>query len=92
MNAKPGKSTKRQNTGRVSPALGDLVSCHFLDHVEGDSEPLACVVFGKIVSKSRLSFEILCWGYADGQRRGDSNETRFCIVRSTITKLSILNS
>lgn len=76
----------------MKPKLGDTVAVTFLDHCEDcdEGKPIAFTLFGLLSTITRTSYEITCWAYADGVRRGDGNEKRFAIVRKAITSIRIL--
>lgn len=69
---------------------GQVVAVHFLDHVEGDTQPYRFIVYGELSVISPQSLVVDCWAHSDQQAPHDSNESRFTIVRSCIEKVVVL--
>lgn len=71
----------------MTAKTGDLVQCDFLDHVEDGEEPLVFTVWGRVESINKQRIVIISCAYQDGVKRGDRNEKRWVIIRSTVTQL-----
>lgn len=71
---------------------GQIIACHFLDHVEDSREPLPFVVWGRLVRADRQSITIASWDYENGKARGmkDENRKLWTIVRTCITRIEQL--
>jgi len=67
-----------------------IVAVEFLDHVEGGSEPIRCVVYGRLARIAPDVLVIDSWEYADARKPHDDNETRFTIVRAAISRVTVL--
>ena len=73
------------------PKRGDIVAARFLDHVEGDDEPMECVVFGRVRRVTGQSITVASWDYAkQSDAPLDNNQTVFCLVRRAVLKVEIL--
>lgn len=71
--------------------VGDVVAVEFLDHVEDGGDPLSFVVWGRPAKITKLHFEIISWAYADvTSPEIDTNEKRWTIVRSTVSRITKL--
>lgn len=76
----PAKKNKIQTVRQ-----GDIAAVTFWDHMAGGPAELF-TVYGLCVGITRHEIHLMSCGYADKKVRGDSNETEFSIVRSTITE------
>jgi len=66
---------------------GLVVKVEFSDHVEGSSNSIRFVVYGRVVSVTRRTLSLDSWAYADSKQKFDRNQTRFAIVRSSIHRI-----
>lgn len=70
--------------------LGDVVRIEFDDHSEG-SQHIVFEVFGRVLEKTRRSFVVGSWLYADDPKEIDENACVWTILRAGIRSIQILS-
>jgi hypothetical protein len=66
--------------------IGQIYEVSFLDHIEGATKPLPCVIYGKLIKMNEDSLVIAGWIGSDNLE----NSTYWTIVKSTITNIKSL--
>ena len=76
----------------MSKRVGTVVQVMFFDHVKNGPE-INCVVYGKIIKSTKLSYTIASWDIITSNKvlRKNNMET-FTILKSTIVSLKELFS
>ena len=69
--------------------VGDVVRIEFDDHSEG-SQHIVFEVFGRVLEKTRRSFVVGSWLYADCPKEIDENACVWTILRAGIRSIQIL--
>jgi len=68
--------------------LNKEVRVDFLDHAENSTEPIPCVVYGRVIKDAPAYFIIACWTFCDGHTLDAdevlANQHSYTILKSTI--------
>jgi hypothetical protein len=74
---------------------GQIIACHFLDHVQGGTSPLRFVAYGRLIHIARDTLTICGWENDPPAKETpanivDTNRTLWVIMRSAITEIEQL--
>jgi hypothetical protein len=71
----------------MKPRKGQIVRIEFVDHVDGGSNLMHFVVFGRVAIVTKDAISIESWGYVSPKMRYDCNVNRHTIIRSAIKRI-----
>jgi len=69
---------------------GMIVAVTFYDHCEDSDKPIDFIIYGELVEVNRKYLVIQSWTYANPKTARDDNVKFWTIIRSTISKVTVL--